>query len=65
MQNNAHKIREIVGKILHETEVIIHGVSIVDLDWAEVIGIRLDIIHFSKTLIFGKKSYLQLIGGYN
>ena len=37
-----------MGKILHETEVIIHGVSIVDLDWAEVIGIRF-YIHFSKT----------------
>ena len=46
MQNNPHKKREIVGKILHETEVMIHGVSIVDLDWAEVIGID---IHFSKT----------------
>ena len=46
MQNNTHKIREIVGKILHETEVIIHGVSIADLNWAGVIGID---IHFSKT----------------
>ena len=40
------KKREIVGEILHETEVMIHGVSIGDLDWAEVIGI---VIHFSKT----------------
>ena len=40
------KKREIAGEILHETEVIIHGVSILDLDWAEVIGID---IHFSKT----------------
>ena len=30
---------KILGEILHETEVMIHGVSIVDLDWAEVIGI--------------------------
>ena len=35
-----------MGEILHETEVMIHGVSIVDLDWAKVIGID---IHFSKT----------------
>ena len=46
MQNNPHKKREIVGEILHETEVMIHGESIVALDWAEVIGID---IHFSKT----------------
>ena len=46
MQNNPHKKkRKIMGKILHETEVMIHGVSIVDLDWAEVIGI---VIYFSK-----------------
>ena len=36
-----------MGEILHDTEVMIHGVSIGDLDWAEVIGI---VIHFSKTL---------------
>ena len=39
MQNNPHKKQEIVGEILHVTEIMIHGVSIVDLDWAEVIGI--------------------------
>ena len=46
MQNNPHKKGEIVGEILHETEVMIHGVSNVDLGWAEVIGI---VIYFSKT----------------
>ena len=30
---------KILGEILQETEVMIHGVSNVDLDWAEGIGI--------------------------
>ena len=34
-----HKNEKELGEILHETEVMIYRVSIVDLDWAEVIGI--------------------------
>ena len=37
------------GEILHETEVVIYGVSNMDLDWAEVIGIG-TVIYFSKNL---------------
>ena len=33
------KKRKILGKILHETVAMIHGVSNDDLDWAEVKGI--------------------------
>ena len=39
-EKNAQKKLTKLGEILHETEVIIHGVSIVDLDWAEVIGLK-------------------------
>ena len=38
-ENNPYKKRKILGKILHETVAMIHGVSNDDLDWAEVKGI--------------------------
>ena len=40
-ENNPHKNGRLWERfdILHETEFMIHGVSNVDLDWAEAIGI--------------------------
>ena len=38
-ENNHDRKWKFFGEILHASEVMIHGVSKVDLDWAEVIGI--------------------------